>query len=56
VFIGRKSDADMHLTDTLASRKHCIVEYRDGEFCVHDNASRTRARFRKATRFSSANR
>ena len=40
VFIGRKSDADMHLTDTLASRKHCIVEYRDGDFCVHDNASR----------------
>jgi len=40
VTIGRGSSNSMHLSDMLASRNHCRVEGRQGEFYVIDGGSR----------------
>lgn len=38
--IGRDAASGLHLTDTLASRHHCQVEWRDGAWFVVDVGSR----------------
>jgi pSer/pThr/pTyr-binding forkhead associated (FHA) protein len=34
--IGRSVEADLNLQDPLVSRKHCVIEQRDGEFLVRN--------------------
>jgi pSer/pThr/pTyr-binding forkhead associated (FHA) protein len=34
--IGRSVEADLNLQDPLVSRKHCVIEWRDGEFLVRN--------------------
>jgi len=38
--IGRDASSGLHLTDTLASRHHCRVEWRDGAYYLVDVGSR----------------
>ncbi|HUW32900.1 MAG TPA: FHA domain-containing serine/threonine-protein kinase [Planctomycetota bacterium] len=38
--IGRGSSCDLHLSDTLTSRRHCWVECRDRKFILKDGGSR----------------
>ena len=40
LIIGRDSECELHLSDTLASRHHCRVESRGGKFYVVDGGSR----------------
>ena len=34
--IGRSVEADLNLPDPLVSRKHCVIENRDGEFLIRN--------------------
>lgn len=34
--IGRSVEADLNLPDPLVSRKHCVIEQRDGEFLIRN--------------------
>ena len=34
--IGRSVEADLNLQDPLVSRKHCVIEWRDGEYLVRN--------------------
>lgn len=40
LIIGRDSASGLHLSDTLASRRHCRIEKRSGKFYVVDPGSR----------------
>ena len=40
VLIGRASSCDMHLNDTLSSRRHCWIECRERKYYVKDGGSR----------------
>jgi len=40
LLIGRDASCDVHLSDTLASRHHCWVEYRSPKYFIRDAGSR----------------
>ena len=40
LLIGRASSCDLHLSDTLSSRRHCWIECRERKFYVRDGGSR----------------
>ena len=40
ITIGRSLDVDLTISDQLASRLHCAIEYKDGQWHIHDLNSR----------------
>jgi len=40
ITLGRGLDVDLTINDRLASRLHCTIEYKDGEWHIHDLNSR----------------
>jgi pSer/pThr/pTyr-binding forkhead associated (FHA) protein len=40
VVVGRSSEADVTLTDRWVSRRHCVIDQRDGRLVVRDLGSK----------------
>ena len=40
ITIGRGAETDVLIADKLASRVHCVISYKDGNYCIRDCDSR----------------